>query len=69
MINMMAITIKTIVSVPGDQYLAVKDMTSPRARADTKVPFRFPNPPTMTTEKLNSRTMDPIYGWIDVIGA
>jgi hypothetical protein len=59
-ISTMAITIKTIVSAPWDQYLAVTAITIPRAKADKKVPFRFPIPPTMTTAKLSKRIESPI---------
>ena len=59
-IRTIAITINTIVSAPCDQYRAVTDITIPRARADTKVPLRFPIPPTMTTAKHNKRIESPI---------
>ena len=59
-ISTMAMTINTIVSAPCDQYLAVIDMTIHKAKAERKVPFRFPIPPTMTTAKLSKRTESPI---------
>ncbi len=55
----MAMTMKTIVSAPCDQYRAVTAITIPRAKADTKVPLKFPIPPTMTTAKLSKRTESP----------
>ena len=58
--NTMAMTIKTIVSAPCDQYRAVKAMTIPRAKAEIKVPRRFPIPPTMTTAKASNKIESPM---------
>jgi len=57
----MPITTKTIVSAAGPQSLPVMDMTIPRAKAETKVPFILPIPPSRMTAKLNRRTIDSLH--------
>ena len=68
-IKTIAITMKTIVSAPCDQYRAVMDMTIPSPKAERKVPRGLPMPPTMTTANASRRTERPMYGWTALMGA